>query len=36
MESESFGLIRIDEVLEALDGGEIVEAYPDISRIRAV
>ena len=29
MESESFGLIRIDEVLEALDGGEIVEAYPD-------
>jgi hypothetical protein len=29
MESESFGLIRVDEVLEALDGGEIIEEYPD-------
>jgi hypothetical protein len=29
MESESFGLIRIDEVLEALDAGEIIEEYPD-------
>jgi len=25
MESESFGLIRVDEVLEALDTGEIIE-----------
>ncbi|HXK27603.1 MAG TPA: DUF4258 domain-containing protein [Candidatus Binatia bacterium] len=29
MESESFGLIRVDEVLEALDAGEIIEEYPD-------
>ena len=29
MESESFGRIRIDEVLEALTGGEIIEEYPD-------
>jgi len=29
MESESFGRIRIDEVLEALGGGEIIEEYPD-------
>jgi hypothetical protein len=29
MESESFGLIRIDEMLEALNGGEIIEEYPD-------
>ncbi|MSP38997.1 MAG: DUF4258 domain-containing protein [Deltaproteobacteria bacterium] len=29
MESESFGLIRIDEVLEALDSGEIIEDYPE-------
>jgi hypothetical protein len=29
MESESFGLIRVDEVVEALDAGEIIEEYPD-------
>ena len=29
MESESFGLIRVDEVMEALNGGEIIEEYPD-------
>lgn len=29
MESESFGRIRIDEVLETLTGGEIIEEYPD-------
>ncbi len=29
MESESFGLIRVNEVLEALDIGEIIEEYPD-------
>ena len=29
MESESFGLIRVDEVLEVLDAGEIIEEYPD-------
>ena len=29
MQSESFGLIRLDEVLEALDAGEIIEEYPD-------
>ncbi len=29
MESEFFGLIRVDEVLEALDAGEIIEEYPD-------
>ncbi|MPZ75442.1 MAG: DUF4258 domain-containing protein [Deltaproteobacteria bacterium] len=29
MESESFGIIRIDEVLEALNGGEIIEEYAD-------
>lgn len=29
MESESFGLIRVEEVLEAIDTGEIIEEYPD-------
>jgi hypothetical protein len=29
MESESFGLIRVDEVLEAIDAGEIIEEYPE-------
>ena len=29
MESEPFGLIRVDEVLEALTTGEIIEQYPD-------
>jgi uncharacterized protein DUF4258 len=29
MESESFGLIQVDEVVEALDAGEIIEEYPD-------
>jgi hypothetical protein len=29
MESETFGLIRVDEVLEALDTGEIIEEYLD-------
>ena len=29
MESESFGLIRVDDVLEALDRGEIIEEYSD-------
>ena len=29
MESESFGLIRVDEVIEALETGEIIEEYPD-------
>ena len=29
MESESFGPIRIGEPLEALNGGEIIEEYPD-------
>ena len=29
MESEPFGLIRVDEVLQALDAGKIVEEYPD-------
>ena len=28
MESEPVGLIRVDEVLEALDAGEIIEDYP--------
>ncbi len=29
MESESLGVIHIDELLEALEGGEIIEDYPD-------
>ncbi len=29
MESEPFGLIRVDEVLRALEVGEIIEEYPD-------
>jgi hypothetical protein len=29
MESESFGLIRVDDVLEALDRGETIEEYSD-------
>jgi len=29
MESEPFGLIRVDEVLQALDAGEIIEEYPE-------
>jgi hypothetical protein len=28
METESFGPIRVDEVLQALDSGEIIEEYP--------
>lgn len=29
METESFGVIRVDEVLQALDTGEIIEQYPE-------
>lgn len=29
MQLEPFGLIRVDEVLEALNAGEIIEEYPD-------
>jgi len=29
METESFGAIRVDEVLQALDSGEIIEEYPE-------
>ncbi len=29
MQSEPFGLIRVEEVLEALNAGEIIEEYPD-------
>jgi len=29
MEAESFGLIRAEEVLQALDRGEIIEEYAD-------
>ena len=29
MESESLGLIHVDEVLEALGVGEIIETYPE-------
>jgi hypothetical protein len=29
MESEPFGLILVDEMLQALDTGEIIEEYPD-------
>jgi len=29
MQSEPFGLIRVDEVLEAFNAGEIIEEYPD-------
>ena len=29
MQSEPFGLIRVDEVLETLNAGEIIEEYPD-------
>jgi len=29
MQSEPFGLIRVDEVLTALNTGEIIEEYPD-------
>lgn len=29
METEPFGLIRVEEVLQALDRGEIIEEYPD-------
>jgi hypothetical protein len=28
MESEPFGVIRVDEVLHALETGEIIEEYP--------
>ena len=29
MESESLGVIQIDELLEAIASGEIIEDYPD-------
>ena len=29
MQSEPFGLIRVEEVLETLNAGEIIEEYPD-------
>jgi len=29
METESLGVIRVDEVLQALDTGEIIEEYPE-------
>lgn len=29
MESESLGVIRVDELLEAFASGEIIEDYPD-------
>ena len=29
MESEFLGVIRVDELLEALASGEIIEDYPD-------
>jgi len=29
MQSESFGLIRVEEVLEALNAGEMIEDYPE-------
>jgi len=29
MQSEPLGLIRVEEVLEALNAGEIIEEYPD-------
>ena len=29
MESESLGVIHIDELLEVLESGEIIEDYPD-------
>ena len=29
MQSEPFGPIRVDEMLEALNAGEIIEEYPD-------
>lgn len=29
MQSEPFGMIRVEEALEALNSGEVVEEYPD-------
>ena len=29
MEAESLGVIHIDELLEAIESGEIIEDYPD-------
>jgi hypothetical protein len=29
METESFGLIRVDDVLQALNSGEIIAEYPE-------
>lgn len=29
MEAEPFGVIRVDEVLEVLESGEIIEEYPE-------
>jgi len=29
MEAESFGTIRVEEIMQALDSGEIIEEYPE-------